>query len=92
MKLFHEHLKVHLGAQFCNVSLLTDFVPELRALLYSSPGISEIDQEFEDGDIHMDNVESQARFQNLFIGVFRAISNWCMTTLVSTTNDDNHFF
>ncbi|KAI7856678.1 hypothetical protein BDC45DRAFT_61060 [Circinella umbellata] len=78
---FHEHLKVHLGAQFCNVSLLTDFVPELRALLYPSPNISEKDEESDDGEIHMDNVENQARFQNLFIGVFRAISNWCITTL-----------
>ncbi|KAI9494152.1 hypothetical protein BDB00DRAFT_938504 [Zychaea mexicana] len=82
IKLFHEHLKVHLGAQFCNVSLLNDFVPELRSLLDpTSSTLQKNDVDSADDEIHMDNVETQARFQNLFIGVFRAISNWCMTTL-----------
>ncbi|KAI9275770.1 hypothetical protein BDA99DRAFT_431313 [Phascolomyces articulosus] len=82
VELFHEHLKVHLGAQFCNVSLLNDFVPELRALLDpTSSSTTGKDEESEDDEIHMDNVETQARFQSLFIGVFRAISNWCMITL-----------
>lgn len=75
---FYDHLKSSLGTQFCNIPLLADVVPELRPLLDPSIEVTEtIDV------IHMDNVETRIRFHNLFVEVFRVITFWRMTTLVS---------
>ena len=37
---FYEHLKISLGAQYSNVGLITDFVPEFKTLLDLDPTIS----------------------------------------------------
>lgn len=77
---FYNHLKSHLGAQFYNIELLADLVPELKPLL--DPVDSE-DSEEPINAIHLDNVETRIRFHNLFIEVFRALAQWRMITLVS---------
>lgn len=75
---FYNHLKTHLGSQFCKIELLADLVPELRPLL--DPVDSE-DSEDPIDQIHLDNVETRIRFHNLFVEVFRALSQWRMVTL-----------
>ncbi|CEP08745.1 hypothetical protein [Parasitella parasitica] len=75
---FYNHLKSHLGAQFCKIELLADLVPELKPLL--DPVDSEDSEEPID-QIHLDNVETRIRFHNLFVEVFRALAQWKMVTL-----------
>ena len=78
MKRFYDHLKTSLGAQFFNVELLADFVPELKPLLENnSKQVKPRDE------IQMDNNEARIRFHNLYVEVFRSITQWRMTTLVS---------
>ncbi|EIE91775.1 hypothetical protein RO3G_16486 [Rhizopus delemar RA 99-880] len=75
---FYNHLKSHLGSQFCKIELLADLVPELKPLL------DPVDSEESEGPIdiiHLDNVETRVRFHTLFIEVFRALSQWRMITL-----------
>lgn len=78
MKRFYDHLKASLGAQFFNVELLADFVPELKPLLENNS--SRVNSREE---IQMDNNEARIRFHNLYVEVFRSITQWRMTTLVS---------
>ena len=73
---FHCHLKMALGAQFSNIALLTDFVPELVPLLPST------DWSSDSVDVQMDNIEAKNRFHKVFTEVFRAVSVWRMTSLV----------
>ncbi|OBZ88971.1 Peroxide stress-activated histidine kinase mak2 [Choanephora cucurbitarum] len=75
---FYDHLKSHLGAQFCKIESLADLVPELRPLL--DPVDSE-DSEEPINQIHLDNVETRIRFHTLFVEVFRALTQWRMVTL-----------
>ncbi|KAI7900513.1 uncharacterized protein BX663DRAFT_517888 [Cokeromyces recurvatus] len=75
---FYNHLKTHLGSQFCKIELLADLVPELKPLL--DPVDSEDSEEPID-QIHLDNVETRVRFHNLFVEVFRALTQWRMVTL-----------
>jgi hypothetical protein len=77
---FYNHLKSHLGTQFCKIELLADLVPELKPLL--DPVNNESKEETID-QIHLDNVETRIRFHNLFVEVFRALTQWRMVTLVS---------
>ncbi|KAG1473267.1 hypothetical protein G6F56_001051 [Rhizopus delemar] len=75
---FYNHLKSHLGSQFCKIELLADLVPELRPLL------EPVDSESSDDSverIHIDNIEARVRFHNLFVEVFRALAQWKMVTL-----------
>ncbi|KAI9352389.1 hypothetical protein BD770DRAFT_445542 [Pilaira anomala] len=76
--LFYNHLKSHLGSQFCKIELLADLVPELKPLL--DPVDSE-DSEEPLNEVHLDNVETRIRFHNLFVEVFRALTQWRMVTL-----------
>jgi hypothetical protein len=78
---FYNHLKLHLGTQFCKIELLADLVPELKPLL--DPVNCEAKEEPID-QIHLDNVENRIRFHNLFVEVFRALAQWRMVTLVSS--------
>ncbi|KAI9279158.1 hypothetical protein BY458DRAFT_503330 [Sporodiniella umbellata] len=75
---FYNHLKSHLGSQFCKIELLADLVPELKPLL--EPVDSESSEDSGER-IHLDNVEARIRFHNLFIEVFRALTQWRMITL-----------
>ncbi|KAI9487280.1 MAG: hypothetical protein EXX96DRAFT_552526 [Benjaminiella poitrasii] len=75
---FYNHLKSHLGTQFCKIELLADLVPELKPLL--DPIDSEDSEEPLD-KVHLDNVETRIRFHNLFVEVFRALTQWRMVTL-----------
>lgn len=75
---FYNHLKTHLGSQFCKIELLADLVPELKPLL--DPVDSE-DSEDPINMIHLDNVETRVRFHTLFVEVFRALTQWRMITL-----------
>ncbi|KAI9311978.1 hypothetical protein BX666DRAFT_2021136 [Dichotomocladium elegans] len=80
MRGFYQHLQTSLGAQFCNIQLLADYVPELRPLLDNHDD----DMVFKnDGkkEMQIDNIETRARFHNLYVEVFRAITRWSMTTL-----------
>lgn len=79
---FYLHIKTHLGAQFCKIELLADLVPELKPLL--DPVDSEEDSEGPINVVHLDNVETRIRFHNLFVEVFRALTQWRMVTLVNT--------
>lgn len=78
IRMFYDHLKAHLGSQFCNIALITDFVPELKALL--DPGSIKTDDSNE--AYQMDNVVAQARFHNLFVEILRSVTHWRMVTLV----------
>lgn len=75
---FYNHLKSHLGSQFCQIEILADLVPELKPLM--DPVDSE-DSEDAIDIIHLDNVETRVRFHNLFIEVLRALTQWRMITL-----------
>ncbi|KAI9259730.1 hypothetical protein EDC94DRAFT_542589 [Helicostylum pulchrum] len=75
---FYNHLKSHLGTQFCKIELLADLVPELKPLL--DPVDSE-DSEEPLNVVHLDNIETRIRFHNLFVEVFRALTQWRMVTL-----------
>ncbi|KAG0194465.1 hypothetical protein DFQ28_010548, partial [Apophysomyces sp. BC1034] len=75
--MFYSHLKDCLGAQFCNIALLADLVPELRPLLETPD--CRLQEPLE--AIHLDNIETRCRFHTLFIEVFRALSHWRMVTL-----------
>ncbi|KAI7876513.1 hypothetical protein K492DRAFT_210311 [Lichtheimia hyalospora FSU 10163] len=77
IRMFYDHLKAHLGSQFCNIALLADFVPELKALL--DPNSIKTDDS--NDAYQMDNVEAQARFHNLFVEILRAVTHWRMVTL-----------
>ncbi|KAI9494151.1 hypothetical protein BDB00DRAFT_819835 [Zychaea mexicana] len=91
---FYEHLKISLGAQYSNVSLMTDFVPELKPLL-DLDAANGSSNKTTDGhsdnpatiappssNTHMiDDMEARTRFHNLYVEVFRAITHWRMTTL-----------
>ncbi|KAI8987483.1 hypothetical protein BDF20DRAFT_850535 [Mycotypha africana] len=84
--LFYNHLKAHLGAQFCKIELLADLVPELKPLI--DPVDSEDSEEGAAGTrrspvskIHLDNVETRIRFHNLFVEVFKALAQWRMMTM-----------
>lgn len=77
---FYLHMKTHLGAQFCKIELLADLVPELKPLLDS---VDSEDSEDPINVVHLDNVETRIRFHNLFVEVFRALTQWRMVTLVN---------
>ncbi|KAI9260813.1 hypothetical protein BY458DRAFT_557511 [Sporodiniella umbellata] len=72
---FYAHLKLHLGVQFCKIESLAELVPELKPLL------DPLDDHTPEEVIHLDNVENRVRFHNLFVEVFRALSQWRMITL-----------
>ncbi|KAI8148750.1 hypothetical protein BJV82DRAFT_505635 [Fennellomyces sp. T-0311] len=74
---FYDHLKITLGAQFSNIILLTDFVPELRSLLHSSDISADPMQNVDTNNIE----QAKVRFQKVFVEVFRAIALWRMTSL-----------
>ena len=76
---FYSHLKSHLGSQFCKIELLADLVPELRPLL---DPVDSDDSEEPINNIHLNDVETRIRFHNLFVEVFRALTQWRMLTLV----------
>lgn len=76
---FYNHLKAHLGSQFCKIELLADLVPELKPLL--DPAEDSEDSEEPINVVHLDNVETRIRFHNLFVEVFRALTQWRMVTL-----------
>ncbi|KAI9251842.1 hypothetical protein BDA99DRAFT_521323 [Phascolomyces articulosus] len=76
---FHTHLKEYLGAQFCNIHVMASFVPELKSLLQES--ITETTGVIDSEAVRMDNIETQARFQKVYVEVFRAITNWRTVTL-----------
>ena len=78
---FFEHLKAWLGAQFSNISILADLVPELKSLLVAAGYKDQhINTEI---SMKADNVEARLRFHNLYVEVFRAVSHWRMVTIVS---------
>ena len=81
MHRFSDHLKAWLGAQFSNISVLADLVPELKSLLIASGH----KDENANTEISMkaDNAEARLRFHNLYVEVFRAVSHWRMVTIVS---------
>ena len=86
IKRFNEHLKKYLGSQFCNIRLLVDYVPELIPLLLDSSttvGSRAGNRTAVDGHIHMKNEETRKKFQSMLVGIFRSITYWQMTTLVS---------
>ncbi|KAI8138810.1 hypothetical protein BJV82DRAFT_522892 [Fennellomyces sp. T-0311] len=72
---FYDHLKTSLGAQFSNIGLLTDFVPELKPLLQSA------DISTSSTEVQMDNIEAKNRFHKLFVEIFRVVTLWRMTSL-----------
>ncbi|KAJ8653535.1 hypothetical protein O0I10_010774 [Lichtheimia ornata] len=76
---FFNHLKAWLGAQFSNISVLADLVPELKSLLIASGH----KDENANTEIPMkaDNAEARLRFHNLYVEVFRAVSHWRMVTI-----------
>ncbi|KAI8148772.1 hypothetical protein BJV82DRAFT_198053 [Fennellomyces sp. T-0311] len=75
---FYEHLKLCLGGQFNNLTLLTDFVPELKPLSNSAYLVPSNVNE----SVKMDSFEAnKTRFQKVFVEVFRAVSLCRMTTL-----------
>ncbi|CDS05990.1 hypothetical protein LRAMOSA08518 [Lichtheimia ramosa] len=76
---FSDHLKAWLGAQFSNISVLADLVPELKSLL-ATAGYT---NDYTKTEISMkaDHAEAQLRFHNLYAEVFRAISHWRMVTI-----------
>ncbi|KAI8138755.1 hypothetical protein BJV82DRAFT_673294 [Fennellomyces sp. T-0311] len=73
---FYDHVKICLNAQFSNIALLTDFVPELRPLLLSTDTCTGLNQA-----VQMDNIEAKLRFHKVFVEVFRAVTHWRMTSL-----------
>ncbi|CDS08874.1 hypothetical protein LRAMOSA10235 [Lichtheimia ramosa] len=76
---FFEHLKAWLGAQFSNISILADLVPELKSLLVAAGYKDQhINTEI---SMKADNVEARLRFHNLYVEVFRAVSHWRMVTI-----------
>ncbi|CDS06004.1 hypothetical protein LRAMOSA08532 [Lichtheimia ramosa] len=76
---FFDHLKAWLGAQFSNISVLADLVPELRLLLVAS-GYKN-DSTKKEISMKVDNAEARLRFHNLYVEVFRAVSHWRMVTI-----------
>ena len=63
-----------------------DYVPELIPLLsdtYASVTSRAGNRASVDGHIHMKNAETRKKFQSMLVGVFRSITYWKMTTLVS---------
>ncbi|CDS11781.1 hypothetical protein LRAMOSA04044 [Lichtheimia ramosa] len=76
---FFEHLKAWLGAQFSNISILADLVPELKSLL-ATAGYKNDHTNIEIS-IKTDNAEARLRFHNLYAEVFRAVSHWRMVTI-----------
>lgn len=84
IRLFYDNLKAHLGAQFCNIKLLAEFIPELNTLVFDPIHDNNSNNEAAaPSDAYsMDNDETQARFHNLFIETLRAITHWKMITLV----------
>lgn len=81
MHRFSDHLKAWLGAQFSNISVLADLVPELKSLL-ATAGYKNDHTNIEIS-IKTDNAEARLRFHNLYVEVFRAVSHWRMVTIVS---------
>ena len=78
---FFNHLKAWLGAQFTNISILADMIPELKSLLVACGHEDvHIDTEI---STKTDNAEARLRFHNLYVEVFRAVSHWRMVTIVS---------
>ncbi|CDS05978.1 hypothetical protein LRAMOSA08506 [Lichtheimia ramosa] len=76
---FSDHLKAWLGAQFSNISVLADLVPELKSLL-ATAGYKN-DHTKNEISMKADNAEAQLRFHNLYVEVFRAVSHWRMVTI-----------
>ena len=74
---FYDHIKMSLNAQFGNIALLTDIVPELKPLLLSAGICTGFNH-----TVQMDNIEAKLRFHKVFVEVFRAIALWKMTSLV----------
>ncbi|KAI7873653.1 hypothetical protein K492DRAFT_223486 [Lichtheimia hyalospora FSU 10163] len=76
---FFNHLKGWLGAQFTNISILADMIPELKSLLVACGHKDvHIDTEI---STKTDNAEARLRFHNLYVEVFRAVSHWRMVTI-----------
>lgn len=83
IRLFYDNLKAHLGAQFCNIKLLAEFIPELNTLVFDPIHDNNNNNEAAPSDAYsMDNDETQARFHNVFIETLRVITHWKMVTLV----------
>ncbi|KAG2222787.1 hypothetical protein INT45_011597, partial [Circinella minor] len=77
IKAFYAHVKLSLGTQFSNISMITDFVPELKCLLNAEEPKNNSNTQ----SIQMDNIEVRVRFHNLYVELIRAITRWGMTTL-----------
>ncbi|KAI7876512.1 hypothetical protein K492DRAFT_210310 [Lichtheimia hyalospora FSU 10163] len=84
---FCDHLKAWLGSQFSNIAVLADLVPELKSLLAATGEKDDFTTARETSQIQVDDVEARLRFHNLYIEVFRAVSNWRM---ISIFIDDLH--
>ena len=87
IRLFYDHLKISLGAQYSNIRLMAEFVPELNSLLKLEEEIEPKADNNGTGtgpsvDHKMDDMEARTRFHNLYIEIFRSITHWRMTTLV----------
>ena len=82
MKAFYAHVKLSLGTQYSNISMITDFVPELKCLLKAEESKNNANMQ----SMQTNSIEVRAQFHNLFVGLIRAITRWGMTTLVSFTN------
>ena len=80
---FCDHLKAWLGSQFSNIAVLADLVPELKSLLVATGEKDYFTTARETSQIQVDDVEARLRFHNLYIEVFRAVSNWRMISIVS---------
>ncbi|KAI8140084.1 hypothetical protein BJV82DRAFT_715928 [Fennellomyces sp. T-0311] len=75
IKMFYQHLRQFLGTHFQNISLLIDFIPELKPLLRAKENTAEFSK------VQMDNIELRTRFHKVFVEVIRAITHWRMITL-----------
>lgn len=84
---FGDHLKAWLGSQFSNIAVLADRVPELKSLLVATGEKDEFTTIRDISQFQVDDVEARLRFHNLYIEVFRAVSNWRMITIVSPIDE-----
>ncbi|KAI9491307.1 hypothetical protein BDB00DRAFT_833957 [Zychaea mexicana] len=76
---FYEHIKLSLGAQYSNIAMITDYVPELKPLLNRNDDDSQINLT---ESVQVDDIEARrTQFHNLYVELIRAITRWRMTTL-----------